>query len=71
MHWGKKTRLSYVMLILAMHGTLSTQTVLSSTNSNQQPIADSGLTRYVETVPVSLDGTGSYDPDHSGSLSYL
>jgi len=35
-----------------------------------RPIADAGTPRYVDTDPVSLDGTGSYDPDSSGPLSY-
>jgi hypothetical protein len=34
------------------------------------PIADAGLPRYAATDPVELDGTGSYDRDKSGSLSY-
>ncbi len=34
------------------------------------PIADAGLPRYAAYDPVVLDGTGSYDPDSSGSLSY-
>ncbi len=39
-------------------------------NINQAPIADAGLPRYAATDPVVLDGTGSYDPDNSGPLSY-
>ena len=39
-------------------------------NINQAPIADAGLSRYAATNPVQLDGTGSYDPDNSGPLSY-
>ncbi|MFX0204311.1 MAG: hypothetical protein ACFFCW_50075, partial [Candidatus Hodarchaeota archaeon] len=34
------------------------------------PIADAGLSRYVAQEPILLDGTGSYDPDNSGPLSY-
>ncbi|MHC4621438.1 MAG: PKD domain-containing protein, partial [Planctomycetota bacterium] len=34
------------------------------------PVADAGLPRYAGTDPVQLDGTGSYDPDNSGPLSY-
>ncbi|MHC4204098.1 MAG: right-handed parallel beta-helix repeat-containing protein [Planctomycetota bacterium] len=35
-----------------------------------RPIADAGLSRYAATDPVQLDGTGSYDPDDFGPLSY-
>ncbi|KPK40831.1 MAG: hypothetical protein AMJ65_10330 [Phycisphaerae bacterium SG8_4] len=38
---------------------------------NQAPIADAGLSRYVAQDPIALDGTGSYDPDNSGTLSYI
>ena len=34
------------------------------------PIADAGFSRYVAQEPIVLDGTGSYDPDNSGPLSY-
>lgn len=37
---------------------------------NIPPIADAGLSRYAATDPVQLDGTGSFDPDNSGLLSY-
>ena len=37
---------------------------------NQAPIADAGASRYAAQDPVMLDGTGSYDPDGSGPLSY-
>jgi predicted outer membrane repeat protein/parallel beta-helix repeat protein len=36
----------------------------------QAPIADAGLSRYAAKDRVQLDGTGSYDPDSSGLLSY-
>jgi predicted outer membrane repeat protein len=45
------------------------QTVSAAT-INQAPIADAGLCRYAAQDPVVLDGTGSYDPDSSGPLSY-
>jgi len=38
--------------------------------SGHIPVADAGLPRYAGTDPVELDGTGSYDPDNSGALSY-
>ena len=34
------------------------------------PIADAGLPRYAAQAPIVLDGTGSYDPDNSGTMSY-
>lgn len=41
-----------------------------SSAQNQPPVADAGLPRYAAADPVQLDGTGSYDPDNSGLLSY-
>ena len=38
--------------------------------SGHIPVADAGLPRYAAADPVELDGTGSYDPDNSGPLSY-
>jgi hypothetical protein len=35
-----------------------------------RPIADAGSSRYAAIDPVVLDGTRSYDPDNSGSLTY-
>jgi hypothetical protein len=43
---------------------------VKSTAQNIPPIADAGLSRYVAYDPVVLNGTGSYDPDNSGPLSY-
>lgn len=37
---------------------------------NHAPIADAGLSRYVATGNVTLDGTRSYDPDGVGTLTY-
>ncbi|MBN1509452.1 MAG: hypothetical protein JW955_21575, partial [Sedimentisphaerales bacterium] len=37
---------------------------------NEPPVADAGLPRYAATDPVTLDGTGSYEPDDSGPLTY-
>jgi hypothetical protein len=34
------------------------------------PIADAGSSRYAGPDPIVLDGTASYDPDNSGTLSY-
>jgi hypothetical protein len=37
---------------------------------NTAPVARAGSSRYAATDPVVLDGTGSYDPDGYGVLSY-
>ena len=37
---------------------------------NIEPVANAGLPRYAALDSVVLDGTGSYDPDNSGPLSY-
>src|SRR5207249_629888 len=37
---------------------------------NHAPVADAGLSRYVATGSVTLDGTKSYDPDGVGTLTY-
>jgi hypothetical protein len=37
---------------------------------NQPPIADAGVSRYVATDPIRLNGTGSYGLDESGPLFY-
>ena len=39
-------------------------------SQNVRPIADAGLSRYAGPDPIVLDGTGSYDPDNSGPLTY-
>jgi hypothetical protein len=39
-------------------------------HGNERPVADAGTSRYAGRDPVQLDGTGSYDPDDSGSLTY-
>ncbi|MBM4025203.1 MAG: hypothetical protein FJ280_07315 [Planctomycetes bacterium] len=38
--------------------------------ANKPPRAEAGLPRYAAKAPVRLDGSGSYDPDHSGPLTY-
>ena len=37
---------------------------------NHAPVADAGLPRYVVGGSVTQDGTGSYDPDGYGTLTY-
>ena len=41
-----------------------------SAAANEPPVAEAGLPRYAAKDPVRLDGSGSYDPDNSGPLSY-
>jgi len=43
---------------------------VKSMAQNIPPIADAGSSRYAAQDPVVLDGTGSFDPDNSGLLSY-
>ena len=37
---------------------------------NSPPVANAGSSRYAAQDPIVLDGTGSFDPDDSGLLSY-
>jgi len=39
-------------------------------SANEPPVAEAGLPRYAARDPVQLDGSGSYDPDGPGPLSY-
>ncbi|MFC1636025.1 hypothetical protein ACFL5Z_14385 [Planctomycetota bacterium] len=64
MKWPDGYRIELVLagcVIIA----LLTQLAISS-----EPIADAGLSRYAGQDPIVLNGTGSYDPDNSGTLSY-
>jgi hypothetical protein len=56
-----------IVLVLALGLTAG---VAEAATNNQAPIADAGLSRYAGPDPVVLNGTGSYDPDNSGPLSY-
>ena len=38
--------------------------------ANEPPVADAGLSRYIASEIVQLDGTRSYDPDETNPLSY-
>jgi hypothetical protein len=62
-----RTRLVLVGCIIAV---LLGQPGISSGFEGVPPIANAGLFRYAAREPVMLDGTGSYDPDDSGTLSY-
>ncbi|MHC4646257.1 MAG: PKD domain-containing protein [Planctomycetota bacterium] len=38
--------------------------------NNHAPVADAGSNRYAAQDPVTLDGTGAYDPDGYGIIDY-
>lgn len=63
-----------ILLLFEFVGSVSFGTVLIRADSSEfegiQPIADAGQPRYVATEPVQLDGSKSYNPDNSGTLSY-
>ncbi|MHC4430790.1 MAG: hypothetical protein ACYTBS_03010 [Planctomycetota bacterium] len=61
-----KKRIS-IVLVLALG--LATE-IANTAAANEAPVADAGLYRYAAQDPVVLDGTGSYDPDNFGLLSY-
>jgi parallel beta-helix repeat protein len=64
---GRRMTLVVVGIVIGL--VVGGQSV-SATSTNQAPIANAGLSRYAGSEPVVLDGTGSYDPDDSGRLSY-
>ena len=67
----KRLRFAKIRLILIAAFVVTpalTQIVIAANGT--QPVADAGLSRYAANEPVMLDGTGSYDPDESGLLSY-
>jgi len=53
-----------MLIILLAFGPVGAQP------QNSRPIANAGSSRYAAQGPVALDGTASYDPDDSGTLSY-
>ena len=69
MKWlnGSKKRLVIIGFVIVV---LLTQPGIGSDTEGVPPIANAGLSRYAASEPVMLDGTGSYDPDDSGPLSY-
>jgi hypothetical protein len=69
MKWlnGSKKRLVIIGFVIVV---LLTQPGIGSDSDGVPPIADAGLSRYAARESVMLDGTGSYDPDDSGPLSY-
>ena len=69
MNWLKGYRLriilfGFVAVVLLAHRGIS------SDFEGIPPIANAGFSRYAGPDPIVLDGTGSYDPDKSGTLSY-
>ncbi len=64
----KKTILQNLTLALLI--TVVSSVAISLGSEGVPPIADAGSSRYAAQDPVQLDGTGSYDPDNSGTLSY-
>ncbi len=57
-------------LTLALLIAVVSSAAISLGSEGVPPIADAGSSRYAAQDPVMLDGTGSYDPDNSGTLSY-
>ena len=55
--------ITLIIIILALSAEIGK-------TQNVRPIADAGLLRYAGPDPVVIDGTGSYDPDNSSTLSY-
>jgi len=62
----KHTVFLIVVFILAGIGGLGGRDAFA----NEPPVAEAGSSRYAAQQVLQLDGTKSYDPDHSGSLTY-
>ena len=62
-----KTARMLTILVLALGLAVE---IANTATINQAPIANAGSSRYAAQDPVQLDGTGSFDPDNSGTLSY-
>ena len=61
----KKTiTLKLILVLILIAG------VANAVAANQAPVADAGLSRYTAQDMIALNGTGSFDPDESGPLSY-
>jgi predicted outer membrane repeat protein len=57
-------------LTLALFIAVVSSAAISLGSEGVLPIADAGSSRYAAQDAVFLDGTGSYDPGNSNSLSY-
>ncbi|MCP4261396.1 MAG: hypothetical protein GY774_28425 [Planctomycetes bacterium] len=64
------TKIIFQNLTLAMLIVATPSVAISLGSEGLPSVADAGLSRYAGSDPVVLDGTGSYDPDNSGNLSY-
>ncbi len=69
MKWLSASEIRLVLIAFAAAVVAGAGSVNAGTD-NQPPIGDAGSSRYAAQDPVVLDGTGSYDPDDSGPLSY-
>ena len=74
--WGREdrrmmeVRKSGILWIITLLIILFTLCPEIGKAQNGRPVADAGLPRYAAQDPAVLDGTGSYDPDNSGTLNY-
>jgi hypothetical protein len=59
-----------MVVIVAWTAVLGPPVAGLTAGRNLPPVADAGLPRYAAQDPITLDGTGSFDPDRSGPLSY-
>ncbi|MBP8303432.1 MAG: hypothetical protein KBE04_04820 [Phycisphaerae bacterium] len=66
MSTGHRILMAIAVCVLIMVVNPGTNTAAGG----EPPVAEAGLPRYAATDPATLDGTGSYDPDNSGPLSY-
>lgn len=65
---GEARRLSRVQKLGPL--VLLITVLVTGVSANQPPIADAGPSRYAGDEPITLDGTGSYDPDPSDTITY-
>jgi hypothetical protein len=63
-------RLASLVFVVGLLAATALRPAISRAAQGTAPIADAGLPRYAAEDPVVLDGTGSYDPDDPGPLSY-
>jgi hypothetical protein len=63
---------TYVFEIVVNDGLMdsSPDTVGIVIGNNHAPVADAGLSRYAGHKSIALNGTGSFDPDGYGALTY-
>jgi len=66
---GAEIKVAFLGLMIASSSALSLS-VRANDAAGMRPVADAGLSQYAAQDPVQLDGTGSYDPDGSGTLTY-